>query len=122
MPVHVDTFVPKAVYHAQVEPRDVQNQYEQARAALRAAQAKVDISRAQKARSDGLYAKQVITADEHETATLDYANAQAALVKARADLDIARHRCDDATVRAPITGTILVQPIADGQVINSSTS
>jgi len=122
MPVQVGSFVPKGALLAQIDPRDVQNQYDQALAALRAAQAKVEISRAQKARSDGLYAKQVITAEEHETATLDYANAQAALVKARADLDIARQRRDDATVRAPITGTILEQPVANGQVITSATS
>ncbi|TMQ60544.1 MAG: biotin/lipoyl-binding protein [Candidatus Eisenbacteria bacterium] len=61
MPVQVGSFVPKGALLAQIDPRDVQNQYDQALAALRAAQAKVEISRAQKARSDGLYAKQVAT-------------------------------------------------------------
>src|SRR6267143_1855941 len=73
-------------------------------------------------RRDDLFASQVITADEHESATLDYANAQAALVKARTDLDLARQRREDATVRAPITGTILEQPVSTGTVISSATS
>jgi len=122
MPVQVGSFVQKGALLAQIDPRDVQNQYDQALAALRAAQAKVQISNAQKTRSDELYAKQIITADEHEAATLDYANAQAQLVKARTDLDIAKQRRDDATVRAPITGTILQQPVSNGQVISSATS
>jgi len=122
MPVQVGSFVQKGALLAQIDPRDVQNQYDQALAALQAAQAKVQISLAQKKRSDDLYAKQIITADEHEAATLDYANAQAALVKARTDLDIAKQRRDDATVRAPIAGTVLVQPVNNGQVISSATS
>ena len=54
--------------------------------------------------------------------TLDYANAQAALVKARTDLDLARQRREDATVRAPIAGTVLDQAVSSGQVISSATS
>jgi HlyD family secretion protein len=122
MPVQVGSFVQKGALLAQIDPRDVQNQYDQALAALQAAEAKGLISLAQRKRSDELYAKQVITADEHETATLDYVNAQAAIVKARTDLDIAKQRRDDATVRAPITGTILQQPVSNGQVISSATS
>src|SRR5882672_9457614 len=122
MPVQVGSFVQRGALLAQIDPRDVQNQYDQALAALQAAQAKVQISQAQKARSDDLYAKLIITADEHEAATLDYANAQAQLVKARTDLDIAKQRRDDATVRAPITGTVLEQPVNNGQVISSATS
>ncbi len=91
-------------------------------AALEAAEAKVEISRAQKKRSDDLYAKQVITADEHESATLDYANAQAQLVKARTDLDLARQRLEDATVSAPITARSWSSRCSTGQVISSATS
>jgi HlyD family secretion protein len=122
MPVQVGSVVRRGDLLAQIDPRDVQNQYSQALAALQAAQAKVDISLTQRKRSDDLYAGQVITADEHESATLDYANAQAALVKARTDLDLARQRREDATVRAPIEGTVLDQAVSSGQVISSATS
>jgi HlyD family secretion protein len=107
---------------AQIDPVDVKNQYTQALATLRAAQVKVDISGAQKKRADDLYAQQVTTADEHESATLDYANSEAQLVKARTDLDIARQRRDDATVRAPVAGTVLEKLVSAGQVISSATS
>ena len=122
MPVQVGSFVKRGALLAQIDPRDVQNQYDQALAALKAAEAKVAISKAQKTRADDLYAKGIITAEEHETATLDYANSLAAQVKARTDLDLARQRREDATVRAPITGTILEQPVSTGTVISSATS
>src|SRR5258705_9737206 len=89
---------------------------------MRAAQWKSDISKSQKSRADQLFKEGIITAPELEAATLDLANSQSALVKARTDLDIARQRRDDATVRAPIAGTVLAQPVAVGQVIASATS
>jgi len=122
MPVQVGSLVKKGDLLAQIDPRDVQNSYAQTLAALRAAQAKATISLAQKKRSDNLYAQAVITAPEHEAATLDYANAQAAVVKARTDLDLASQRREDATVSAPISGTVLEQTVASGTVISSATS
>src|SRR5262249_9752382 len=107
---------------AQIDKVDVQNQYDQAYAALRAAQAKADISQAQKKRSDDLFGQGILTADEHESATLDYANAQSALVAARTNLDPARQRFAEATVRAPVSGTVVNQLVTAGQVITSATT
>src|SRR5262245_37791336 len=89
MPVQVGSFVKKGALLAQIDPRDVRNQYNQAIAARKAAQANVEVTRAAKARSDALYGQQIITADEHEKATLDYANAQSQLVAARTNVDLA---------------------------------
>ncbi len=122
MPVTVGSLVQKGALLAQIDPRDVQNQYDQTLAALKAAQANVQVASAARKRSDALFAQQIITADEHEKATLDDANAQAQMVKARTDVDLARQRREDATVRAPITGTVLQQPVSEGVVITSATS
>ena len=122
MPVEIGSLVRKGALLAQIDPRDVQNQYSQVLAAQKAAQASVEVARAAKKRSDALYGQQIITADEHEKATLDYANAQAQLVKARTDVDLAGQRREDATVRAPVTGTVLEQPVTEGTVITSATS
>ncbi|HXL14744.1 MAG TPA: biotin/lipoyl-binding protein, partial [Methylomirabilota bacterium] len=89
MPVQVGSFVKKGALLAQIDPRDVENQYNQARAAVRAAEANVTVTTAAKLRSDALFKQQFITADEHEKATLDFANAQAQLVTARTNLDLA---------------------------------
>ena len=122
MPVDVGSQVSAGQLLVQIDTRDVKNQYDQAVAALRAAQARLDVSAAQKKRADDLFRQEVITAQEHETAALDYANAQAAAVKARTDADIARVRLEDATVRAPVAGTIIDKPVSLGQVITSATS
>lgn len=122
MPVEVGSVVQRGDLLAQIDKVDVQNSYDQAAAALEAARTRVKVAEAQKKRSDDLLAGGVITAQEHETSELDFANAQSALVQARTNLDNARQRLEDATVRAPIAGTVLEQPVATGQVISSATS
>jgi len=122
MPVEVGSKVRIGDLLAQIDTVDVQNQYEQAFAAERAARAKVDVSAAQLKRAEELFAQQVITVVEHESSTLDYANAESQLVKARTDFDTARQRRADATVRAPVAGTVLQQLVSAGQVIVSATS
>ena len=122
MPVSVGSHLRARDLVVQIDARDVQAQYDQAKATLDAAAAKVDVSKDQKARSDTLFTRGVLTADEHDAAQLDYVNAKAALVSARANLDQAKQRLDDATVRAPVEGTVLSQPVTAGQVISSATS
>jgi HlyD family secretion protein len=122
MPVSVGSRVAAGDLLVQIDARDVRNQYDQALAARQAAQVKVEVSGAQKARADSLYAQGIITAGEHETALLDFAGAQAALITARTNLDLAKQRLDDATVRAPVEGTVLSQSVTSGQVISSATS
>jgi HlyD family secretion protein len=122
MPVDVGSNVKPGDLLVQIDTHDVQSQYDQTVAALRAAQASLDVAAAQKKRSDALLKEEVITPQEHETAILQYANAQASLVKARTDADIARQRLEDATVRAPVAGTVIDKPVSLGQVITSATS
>lgn len=122
MPVDIGTVVSAGQLLVQIDTRDVKNQYDQTVAAMQAAQTSLSVAAAQKKRSDDLFAQEVITPQEHETAALAYANAQSQLVKARTDVDLARQRLEDATVRAPIAGTIIAKPVSLGQVITSATS
>lgn len=121
MPVETGTLVKPGDLIAQVDTRDVRNQFEQADADLKAAQARAQVSLAQKKRSDEMFSQRVITAQEHESAALDYANAQANLVRTRAALDLARQRLEDATVTAPIAGTVIEKAVSQGMVITSAT-
>jgi HlyD family secretion protein len=57
-----------------------------------------------------------------EAATLGFANADAAVVRARAALDIARQQLQDATITAPTAGTVIERPVSEGTVITSATS
>jgi HlyD family secretion protein len=121
MPVETGTLVKPGDLLVQIETRDVQNQYDQAAAALAAARSRLEVATAAKRRADELFKSRIITTTEHETAQLDFANAQSALVAARTTLDINKQRLEDATVRAPVAGTIIEKDVALGTVITSAT-
>jgi HlyD family secretion protein len=106
----------------QLDTRDVKNQYDQAKANLTAAESQASVTMAQKVRSDTLFVQKIITAQEHETADLAYTNAQAQLVGSRASLDLADQRLTDATVKAPVAGTVIEKDVSLGQVIASATN
>ncbi len=106
---------------ADVDPRDVRNAFDQAEADLEVAQARVEIAQAQLQRSVELLEAGVITQQEHEGSNLEAANARAALVRAQTNLELARLRLGDVTIRAPLAGTIILKSVEEGQVIQSAT-
>ncbi len=106
---------------ARVDPRDVQNAFDQAEADSVVAKARIDIAAAQLTRSRELLESEVITAQEYEGRQLEFANAQAALVRAQTNLELATLRLSDVTIRAPMAGTILEKLVEYGQVIQSAT-
>ena len=122
MPVEVGSVVKAGDLLAQIDAVNVQNQFDEALAAQKAAQASLTITGAQAKRADELFTREVITTDQHESATLAYANAQSGLARAHSALEIARQALKDATVRAPSAGTVLEQTVTKGQVIASATS
>lgn len=122
MPVETGVLVRPGDLLVQIDTRDVQNQYDQADADYKAAQAKLAVSESQKKRSDGLYKARVITAQEHESASLDFESAKANIVRTAAALDLAKQRLEDATVVATVAGTVIEKDVSLGQVITSATS
>jgi HlyD family secretion protein len=122
MPVQMGSQVKAGDLIAQIDPRDPQSRYNQAVAAVRAAKANVDVSRAQLDRAEQLYKERAMTAPEHEQAVLGYANAQSQLATAQTNLEVARIQLADVTIRAPEAGTILDRQVAPGQVIASATN
>jgi HlyD family secretion protein len=122
MPVDIGSNVKTGDLLVQIDPRDVQNQYDQAAADLSSATVARAVALAQRNRSADLYKQRIITAQEMEQATLAFANADAAVIKARTNLSIASVRLQDATVRAPTNGTIIERPVSVGTVITSATT
>ncbi len=122
MPVDIGSNVKAGDLMVQIDPRDVQNQYDQAAADVSSATVQRSTALAQRNRSAELYKQKIITAQEMDAATLDFANANSALIKARTNLSIARVRLEDATVRAPTNGTVIEKPVSVGMVISSATS
>ncbi len=105
-----------------VDPRNPNNTLAQAQADLDVARARLANATAQRRRADELFKSQSITEQEHEQALLDYANANAEVIRARVAVDNARDQLDDTNVRAPINGTIIEKQVERGQVISSPTN
>jgi len=122
MPVEVGSVVKRGQLLTQVDPRDVKNQYDQAVADDVVAMAGIEKALRDRARKDSLYARHVITASEHDSTRSTFAAAQSQLVSAKASLDLARQKLEDASVEAPIAGTIVNRPVTQGQIITSATS
>ena len=105
---------------AEIDPRDVRNDLNQAEADLDVARARLEISQAQLDRSEELLQSGVISAQEHETRSLDFANSRATLVRAETNFELSQLRMTDVTIRAPLAGTILEKNVEEGQVIQSA--
>jgi HlyD family secretion protein len=122
MPVEVGTRVEKGSLIAQIDPRDVKNQFDQAMADDVVSAAGLTKALRDRARQDSLFARHVITAAEHDSSKSTIAAAQADMVSKRASLDLARQKTEDASMEAPIGGTIISRPVTQGQIITSATS
>jgi len=105
---------------AEIDPRDVRNNYNQVEANLEVARARLEIAAAQLERSNQLLAANVITQQEHENARLDHTNAQAELVRAQTNFDLAQLQLNDVSIRAPMDGTIIQKNVEEGVVIQSA--
>src|SRR5690606_5204252 len=92
---------------AKIDPRDVENAYQQAVADLESARVRARTARAQRQRLETLKDAGVVTLQELESDIEADATARAALVRAETNLQLAKERREDATIRAPITGTII---------------
>jgi HlyD family secretion protein len=114
--------VKRGALMVRVDPRIPRNAVAQAQADLEVAQARLTNATSQRRRADELFKSQSITEQEHEQALLDYANANAEVIRARVALDNARDQLDDTNVRAPINGTIIEKQVERGQVISSPTN
>ncbi|WP_224247815.1 efflux RND transporter periplasmic adaptor subunit [Hyalangium gracile] len=107
---------------AEIDPRDVQNALSQAEADLESARVRLQTVEAQRKRMEELRASGVVTQQELETSVDAAATARAALVRADTNLQLARIRRQDVTIRAPVAGTILERTIEPGLIIASATS
>ena len=121
IPVETGTMVKAGDLLVQVDTRDVKNQYDQAMADLNSAKAQLEVAQANKKRSDELFKTRIITTPEYESAQLQLTQAQGAIVRATTNVDLAKQRLEDATVVAPVDGTIIDKPVSLGQVIASAT-
>ena len=121
MPVEIGSFVKAGDLLVQLDTRDTRNAYAQAKADLDAALIKLRVSKTARDRAAQLFKERIITSAENEAAEVDYANSQATVLRNRAALDLRAQGLEEATVRAPVAGTVIEKPVALGQVIASGT-
>jgi HlyD family secretion protein len=122
LPVDVGSVVKPGDLLAQVDPRDVKNEYDQAMADDLVSTAALQTAMRDQARKDSLFSRHVITLSEHDSTRSATADAISTMVGSRTNLDLARQKLEDATVRAPIPGTVVSRPITNGTIITSATS
>jgi HlyD family secretion protein len=122
MPVEVGSIVKHGALLAQIDPRDVKNQFDQAMADDLVSSATLEKALRERARKDSLFTKHVITVSEHDSSRSTYSAAVSDMIDKRASLDLARQKLEDATVEAPIGGTVVSRPITNGMLITSATS
>jgi HlyD family secretion protein len=120
LPVETGDVVSRGDLLATIDPRDVQNAYNQAKADLDVAEARVANSESMLKRTDELRKANVATEQELEQAQLDIANQRAQLVKAQTNLQLAEERLKDVTIGAPISGVVIERPVEVGTIIASA--
>ena len=121
MPVETGTYVKTGDLLIQLDTRDTRNSYAQAKADLDAALIRARVSKTARDRAAELFKERIITSAENESAEIEYANAQATVIRNRAALDLRAQALEEATVRAPVSGTVIDKPVSIGQVIASGT-
>jgi HlyD family secretion protein len=122
MPVELGSRVKPGDLLVQVDPRQVTNNYNQAKAAVQAADANLTVTKTQLDRAQSLASAGVLTAPDLESAQLNYANAQSMVAAAKTNLDNAQIALEDARIAAPITGVVIEKDVSLGQVISSATN
>ena len=121
MPVDVGSEVKAGDLVVQIDPHDVLAQFQQAQADDVAAVAALVNAKYTQNRSDSLFKERVLTAAGYDSATVNYKSVAATVVNKRAALDLARQALEDATIHAPITGTVISRVVALGAVVASAT-
>ena len=117
MPVETGTYLKPGDLLVQLDTRDTRNSYAQAKADLDAAVIKLRVSKTARDRAVELFKERIITSAENEAAEVDYANSQATVLRNRAALDLRAQSLEEATVRAPVAGTVREPGVSLGQVI-----
>lgn len=105
---------------AMVDPRDVRNALDQARADLELANARVATTGSQRRRAEQLAKAGVISAQDLENSQLEETNAKAQRVKAKTNFDLAQEKMGDVDIRAPISGMVIEKTVEQGQIIASA--
>jgi len=103
-----------------IDSRDYEAALQQAQAALNRARAVQGNAASEVARFKPLVARQVVSAQEFESATAALQQADANVADARAAVTLAQLRLDRCTVRAPIAGRVGRALVTEGALVSAA--
>ncbi len=107
---------------ARLDPKTVQNEFDQAEADFKVAQVTREQRETELGRQQDLFNRKLSSKSELDNARLAYEESGAALVRTRSVLATARERLEDTEIKAPIDGVVLSRPVEVGQIISSGTT
>lgn len=122
MPVDLGDVVSRGDLIAQIDTKTLVQERQQAQADLDSAQTRLSIAERQLQRAEELHAQDLVSERDLEAAQQNFATSKAQLLRAEADVNLRQERLDDATVRAPVAGTVIRKEVEEGQIITSSVS
>jgi HlyD family secretion protein len=119
MPIDIGYFVKPGDLIVQIDTTILHQQYLQNIADSTSSSANLMVTRSALARQQELYRQHIIALPDLETAQTAFAQAQAAYVRNKANVDLGKQALVDARVEATTIGTILTKPVSIGQVIQA---
>lgn len=122
MPVEMGDRIEQGDLIAQVDTETLSQELKQAEADHESARVRLEIAEKQYQRAESLHAQGLISENDLESSRQTFTNAEGQALRTEATVQLARERLDDATVTAPIAGTIIAKQVEEGTVITSSMS
>lgn len=104
---------------AQLDPQDVRLQLEAARAQVAAAEANLNLVRAERDRYKTLMDRQMVSRSQYDNAENMYRSGQARLKQVKAEFDVANNQAGYAVLRAPQDGVVVKRQVEVGQVVSA---
>lgn len=115
--VEVGAQVKKDQPLAELDPQDMRLQLEASRAQLAAAEANLQLARAERDRYKTLLARNLVSRSQYDNAENTYRSAAAGVKQARAEYDVANNQAGYAVLRASQNGVVAQRMVEVGQVV-----
>ncbi len=122
MPAELGDLVQVGDLIAQVDTETLEQEMAQAQADLDSAQIRLNVAERDYKRTQELQKEDLVSFRDLDSAEQAYTTAKGSLLRAEAEVKLRQERFDDATVRAPSSGTIIAKTVEEGTIIQSSTN
>ena len=120
--VDYNSKVTKGQVIAELDKTNLTSELNTAKANLQSAQSTLNYEQSNFGRYSTLYKKGLVSADEYESARLNYQKAKEAVATAKETVQKAQTNLGYATITSPIDGVVLSKSVEEGQTVAASFS